>query len=68
MEALRDGVMGLVRDLHMRQRLGEAARRKIFEQGWLWEENARRVEELVEAARPRGGAFVPAANREVRSC
>lgn len=68
MEDLRDGVMGLVRDLHMRKRLGEAARRKIFEQGWLWEENARRVEELVEAARPRGGAFVTAANREVRSC
>lgn len=68
MEDLRDGVLGLVRDLHMRKRLGEAARRKIFEQGWLWEENARRVEELVEAARPRGGAFVPAANREVRPC
>ena len=28
----------------------KAARRRIVERGWLWEENARRVEELVAAA------------------
>lgn len=62
-------VAALVRDPERRRRLGEAARRRIFEQGWLWEENARRVEELVGAARHRGRALaVPAANREVPSC
>ena len=48
---LRDAVAALVRDPERRQRLGAAARRRIFERGWLWEENARRVEELVAAAR-----------------
>jgi glycosyltransferase involved in cell wall biosynthesis len=65
---LGEAVAALVRDPEQRRRLGEAARRRIFERGWFWEENARRVEELVGVARHRGGVLVPAANREVESC
>lgn len=62
---LSAGVLALARDPGLRARLGEAARRRILDRGLLWEENARRVEELVEAARERKGAVVPV---EVRSC
>src|SRR5436309_3526762 len=40
-------VLALVRDPALRARLGKAARGRLHERGWLWEENARRVEELV---------------------
>lgn len=65
---LGEAVAALVHDPERRRRLGEAARRRIFEKGWFWEENARRVEELVGVARHRGGVLVPAPSREVRSC
>lgn len=65
MEDLRDAVLRLARDPALSRRLGEAARRRIYERGWLWEENARRVEELVAAARAKRSIVVPL---EVRSC
>lgn len=65
-EELGAAVLALVRDPQSRARLGEAARASLFERGYLWEENARRVEELVaEARKP---AAVVAASREVESC
>ncbi|HEX7181193.1 MAG TPA: glycosyltransferase family 4 protein [Thermoanaerobaculia bacterium] len=64
-EDLSAGVLALARDPGLRARLGEAARRRISDRGLLWEENARRVEELVEAARAKRSAVVPV---EVRSC
>lgn len=66
MEALRDGVLRLARDPELRRRLGEAARRALLERGYLWEENARRVEELVARIKQRQGAVV--AMGEVESC
>jgi glycosyltransferase involved in cell wall biosynthesis len=48
-EALEAGVLSLARDPDLRRRLGQAARERVFERGYLWEENARRVEELVAA-------------------
>ncbi len=48
-EDLRAGVLALARDPELRGRLGRAARERVFERGYLWEENARRVEELVAA-------------------
>lgn len=65
-EDLRDAVLELARDTDLRRRLGEAARRRIFERGYLWEENARRVEELVAGIRDKQRAVV--ALGEVRSC
>ncbi|MFL6199622.1 MAG: glycosyltransferase family 4 protein [Thermoanaerobaculia bacterium] len=62
---LRDAVLELARDAELRRRLGAAARRRIFERGYLWEENARRVEELMAGLRKQP-AVVPLG--EVRSC
>jgi len=61
-------VLALARDPALRARLGEAARARVLERGYLWEENARRVEELVMEARRRPAAAVAAANREVTPC
>ena len=66
-EDLAGAILTLVRDPHLRMRLGEAARARIFERGYLWEENARRVEELVSDVRRRPSAAA-VASREVRSC
>jgi glycosyltransferase involved in cell wall biosynthesis len=66
MEDLKDGVLRLARDPELRQRLGAAARRALLERGYLWEENARRVEELVAWIKQRQGAVV--ALGEVKSC
>jgi glycosyltransferase involved in cell wall biosynthesis len=65
-EDLRDAVLELARDPQLRRRLGHAARRRICERGYLWEENARRVEELVAGVKERQQALV--ALGEVRSC
>ncbi|HEV7517987.1 MAG TPA: glycosyltransferase [Thermoanaerobaculia bacterium] len=46
---LAAGVLALARDPELRRRLGRAARERIFERGYLWEENARRVADLVLA-------------------
>lgn len=65
-EDLGDAVLALVRDPQLRARLGEAARASLFERGYLWEDNARRVEELVaEARKPK---TVTAASQEVPTC
>ena len=64
---LEAAVLALARDPGLRDRLGCAARARIFERGYLWEENARRVEELVAAARRRP-ASVAVPNREVTPC
>jgi glycosyltransferase involved in cell wall biosynthesis len=53
-EELARGVLRLAGDPGLRRRLGEAARAQIFARGLLWEENARRVEELVAALPVRG--------------
>jgi glycosyltransferase involved in cell wall biosynthesis len=66
-EDLGAAVLALVRDPRLRERLGEAARAAVFERGYLWEENARRVEELVAEARRRHPAAV-AASQEVETC
>jgi glycosyltransferase involved in cell wall biosynthesis len=65
-EDLRDGVLRLARDPELRRRLGAAARRALLDRGYLWEENARRVEELVARIKQRQGAVV--AMGEVESC
>ncbi|HYX24635.1 MAG TPA: glycosyltransferase, partial [Thermoanaerobaculia bacterium] len=65
---LEAAVLALVRDPALRARLGEAARRRLHERGWLWEENARRVEELVLQVRQRPAAAVAVPGQEVRSC
>ena len=65
-EDLQDAVVELARDAELRRRLGEAARRRIFERGYLWEENARRVEELVAGIKEKQRAVV--ALGEVESC
>jgi glycosyltransferase involved in cell wall biosynthesis len=67
-EDLQSGVLQLARDPQLRQRLGAAARLRLHEQGLFWEENARRVEELVASARGLQGEEVVMRNREVRSC
>jgi glycosyltransferase involved in cell wall biosynthesis len=67
-EDLGAAVAALIHDPEKRRRLGEAARRRIFERGWFWEENARRVEELVDAARTGGSVSIAVVNREVESC
>jgi glycosyltransferase involved in cell wall biosynthesis len=63
-------VLALARDPGLRKRLGEAARASLLERGYLWEENARRVEELVLEARRRATASVARAvpNEEVTPC
>ncbi len=66
-EDLAAAVLTLARDPGLRARLGAAARAQVLECGYLWEENARRVEELVTEARRRPSA-VAAPNREVTSC
>ncbi len=53
-EELARGVLRLAGDPGLRRRLGEAARGEIAERGLLWEENARRVEELVATLPVRG--------------
>jgi len=67
-EDLSAAILTLARDPQLRTRLGEAARRRIFERGYLWEENARRVEELVIGVTERRRATAAVPNREVRSC
>jgi len=69
-EALGAAVLRLARDPVLRARLGAAARRSLFERGYFWEENARRVEELVTASRdPRQSAVsMLTVKGEVRSC
>lgn len=65
-EDLRDAVLKLACDPELRTRLGLAARERLLERGYLWEENARRVEELVARSREKREAVV--AMGEVRSC
>lgn len=67
-EELGAAVLALARDPDLRRRLGEAARRRIFERGYLWEENARRVEELVAGLQDSSAVVVTLGKREVRSC
>ncbi len=67
-EDLGRAVLALVRDPHLRKRLGAAARSRLHEQGWLWEENARRVEELIHQNHQRPATAVAVPGREVRSC
>lgn len=50
-EDLGAAVLRVARDPDLRVRLGAAARRSLLERGYLWEENARRVEELVAASK-----------------
>jgi glycosyltransferase involved in cell wall biosynthesis len=67
-EDLHAAVLRLARDPGMRRRLGAAARRDVEERGLFWEENARRVEEMVESARGLHGDLLLLRNSEVRSC
>jgi glycosyltransferase involved in cell wall biosynthesis len=67
-EDLGAAVLTLVRDPALRARLGEAARARVFEQGYLWDENARRVEELVAQVHERAAAAAAVPGREVQSC
>jgi len=61
-------VLALARDPGLRERLGEAARRKFFERGYLWEENARRVEELVSSLQRNRSADLAVEKQEAPSC
>lgn len=61
-------ILTLARDRELRERLGRAARAALFERGYLWEENARRVEELVTQVRARLSAAPAVANREAEPC
>ena len=73
---LAEGVLAFARDPGLRERLGRAAREQVLSRGLLWEENARRVEELVAALprnpREQGRLAIEAVEaieaREVRSC
>lgn len=47
-EAFRAAVLRLCNDDALRRRLGEAAKRMIFDEGLTWANNARRVEQLFE--------------------
>jgi glycosyltransferase involved in cell wall biosynthesis len=67
-EELGAAVLAVARDPGLRRRLGEAARRRIFERGYLWEENARRVEELVAGLQGSPAVAIVLGKREVRSC
>jgi glycosyltransferase involved in cell wall biosynthesis len=60
-------VLALARDPELRTRLGEAARASLLDRGYLWEENARRIEELVAATR-RPAAAVALRNEEATPC
>ena len=63
-------VLALARDPALRARLGAAARASLLERGYLWEENARRVEELVRgrAGGPRRPSPCRAETEEVTPC
>jgi glycosyltransferase involved in cell wall biosynthesis len=69
-EDLGSAVLALARDPELRARLGVAAGRRLFERGYFWEENARRVEELVLARQDPRRSAVSMLNvkGEVRSC
>jgi glycosyltransferase involved in cell wall biosynthesis len=67
-EDLAMAVLELAGDGELRRRLGEAARRSLLDRGYLWEENARRVEELVSEVMRRRGVSLALGNREVRQC
>jgi glycosyltransferase involved in cell wall biosynthesis len=68
-EEMKEGILALASDPGLRDRLGRAARARIFERGYLWEENARRVEELVLALPRRARKGSPKVSfREVGSC
>lgn len=67
-EDLHAAVLELARDPGLRRRLGAAARREVGERGLFWEENARRVEEMVKSARGLQGDVLLLRNSEVRSC
>ncbi|HEV2844265.1 MAG TPA: hypothetical protein VG477_05420, partial [Thermoanaerobaculia bacterium] len=67
-EDLGAAVLTLARDPGLRERLGRAARASLFERGYLWEENARRVEELVTQVRARSAAALTVASREATPC
>jgi len=61
-------VLALARDGELRARLGEAARARLLERGYLWEENARRVEELVASARRRPAVAAAVPSEEATPC
>lgn len=66
---LREALLRLLGDEALRRKLGAAARRRVDERGLFWEENARRIEEMVaalggEAPQPAGAAD----DLEVRPC
>jgi glycosyltransferase involved in cell wall biosynthesis len=67
-EDLAMAVLELARDGELRRRLGEAARRSLLDRGYLWDENARRVEELVSEILRRRGISLAVGNREVTEC
>lgn len=67
-EDLGAAVLTLARDRELRERLGRAARARLFERGYLWEENAKRVEELVTQVRGRSAAAVTVQSREATTC
>ena len=46
--AFRDAMISLCGDAELRLRLGQAARRTIAEKGLTWDDNARRVETLMQ--------------------
>jgi len=47
-KALEDAIMRCVGDPGFRERIGRKAREQIFERKYLWEENAKRVIEIVK--------------------
>src|SRR5205085_2423430 len=61
-------VLALAGDGELRARLGEAARARLLERGYLWEENARRVEELVASARRRPAVAAAVPSEEATPC
>ena len=65
---LQAAVLRLARDPGLRRRLGGAARRQVEDAGLYWEENARRVEELVMSARDVQGTAAVVRTREVTTC
>ncbi len=67
-DALGAAVLALARNPGLRARLGAAARRAIVERGYLWEENARRVEELVSGLQRTQATAVAVEKQEVPSC
>ena len=67
-EDLQAAVLALARDPGLRQRMGAAARRQVREKGLYWEENARRVEELVSSARGLHRELEELRHPEVTTC